>query len=259
MAYYAFLRFLIWIILLFVGKRTVIGAENVPKAGPYIIVVNHMSKADTPLLYSSFPLIALRFFAGEKWQEHWLFGPMLGNAGAIYIDRTRVDRRALREALKAINDGSIFALAPEGQRSLVSQLLPGKDGAAYLASKAGVPIVPVGIENSDIMGQNVKRLRRTRTYVRIGKPFLLPETEGRLKSVDMTAFTHLIMVHIAALLPVRYHGYYADSPALAALQRGEDPWPHCYGFEGKLPPTFGQRDVHEVETIEAPSGLQPNR
>ncbi|MCB0013752.1 MAG: 1-acyl-sn-glycerol-3-phosphate acyltransferase [Anaerolineales bacterium] len=227
MAYYAFLRLLIFIILLFIGKRTVHGAENIPATGPYIIVVNHMSKADTPLLYCSLPLISLRFFAGEKWQEHWLFGPMLKYAGAIYIDRGTVDRRALREALASIEAGSVFALAPEGQRSQVGYLLEGKDGAAFLASKARVPILPVGIENSDILGANVKRLRRTHVHVRFGEPFYLPEPEGRLRSSDMAAYTHLIMIHIANQLPPRYHGVYADCPALAALQRGEEPWPYC--------------------------------
>ena len=227
MAYYAFLRFLIFVILLFVGKRTVHGAENIPATGPYIIVVNHMSKADTPLLYSALPLISLRFFAGEKWQDHWLFGPMLKYAGAIYIDRGKVDRRALREALASIEAGSIFALAPEGQRSLVGHMLAGKDGAAFLASKARVPILPVGLENSDVFGANVKRLRRTHIRVHIGEPFYLPELNRRLRSSDMTAFTHLIMVHIANLLPERYHGVYASSAALAALGRGEDPWPYC--------------------------------
>jgi hypothetical protein len=52
---------------------------------------------------------------------------------------------------------------------------------------------------------------------------------------DMAAYSHLIMVKLADLLPERYHGYYADSPALAALKRGEDPFPHCLQAEGVAP------------------------
>ena len=125
MLYYAFLRGIVRILLLIMGSRTVSGSENIPATGPYIIVVNHMSTADTPLLYISFPRIRLRFFAGEIWEKHWLIGPVLRYAGAIYINRGVVDRRALRAALNAIRDGEIFALAPEGERSFDGQLLRG--------------------------------------------------------------------------------------------------------------------------------------
>jgi hypothetical protein len=63
--------------------------------------------------------------------------------------------------------------------------------------------------------------------VRVGPAFSLPEVEGRAKGADLAAYTHLIMVHIAAQLPERHWGYYKDSPALKALLAGEDPWPYC--------------------------------
>jgi 1-acyl-sn-glycerol-3-phosphate acyltransferase len=231
MLYYAFLRGVIRILLLIMGSRTVSGSEHIPRHGPYIIAVNHMSTADTPLLYISFPRIRLRFFAGERWERHWLVGPMLRYAGAIYIKRGTVDRRALRAALRAIDDGEIFALAPEGERSLDGRLMRGRDGAAFLATRTGVPILPVGLVNSDILMDNARRLRRTRMHVAIGPTFLLPDLGARARSSDLAPATHLIMVHIAALLPPRHRGYYAESPALAALLAGEDPWPHCVAFE----------------------------
>jgi hypothetical protein len=85
----------------------------------------------------------------------------------------------------------------------------------------------VGLVNTDVLFANVKRLRRTHLEVHIGKPIRLPELDRRAKSRDLTAYTHLIMAHIAAQLPPRYHGAHADSPALRALQAGEDPWPIC--------------------------------
>jgi hypothetical protein len=68
--------------------------------------------------------------------------------------------------------------------------------------------------------------------VRIGKSFKLPRLEKRPKSTELAAYTHYIMIHIAALLPERHWGYYDDSPALKALIDGEDPWPHCQEYEG---------------------------
>ena len=229
------LRGLIHLLLFSVGSMKVTGRENIPESGPYIIVVNHMSKADPPLLYIAFPPMRLRFFAGEKWEDHFLFGPIMKVVGAIYINRGEVDRRALREAMEALRNGSIFGLAPEGTRSRVGHLIKAKDGAAYLASRADVPLVPVGVVNTDVVGENFKRLRRTKLEVHIGEPFELPDMGRRAKGKDLEAYTHLIMVHIAQLLPERYHGYYADSPALAALQQGEDPWPYCLEAAGARP------------------------
>ena len=229
------LRGLIFFLLFVVGSMKVTGRENIPESGPYIIVVNHMSKADPPLLYIAFPPMRLRFFAGEKWESHFLFGPIMKMVGAIYINRGEVDRGALREAMEALRNGSIFGLAPEGTRSRVGHLIKAKDGAAYLASRAGVPLLPVGVVNTEKVGENVKRLRRTQLEVKIGEPFVLPDLGRRAKGKDLEAYTHLIMVRIAHLLPERYHGYYADSPALAALQRGEDPWPYCLEAAGARP------------------------
>lgn len=225
------LRGLINFLLFFLGTTRITGRENIPAQGPYIIVVNHMSKADPPLLYVSFPPFKLRFFAAEKWESHPFFGPIMRWAGAIYINRGEVDRKALREAMDELAKGSIFGLAPEGTRSRVHEMIHAKDGAAYLASRSNVPILPVGVVNTDIMGANVMRLRRTHLECHIGKPFTLPELGHRPKGNELAAYTHYIMVKIAELLPPRYYGYYKDSPALAAAIRGEDPWPHCLAVE----------------------------
>jgi 1-acyl-sn-glycerol-3-phosphate acyltransferase len=221
-------RAFVRLVLFFFGSLKLVGLENIPAEGPYILAVNHMSKADPPLVMISWPPMAkIRFFAGEKWEKHLIFGPLMRQAGAIYINRGEVDRRALREALAALGDGAVFGLAPEGTRSRVGALIRARDGAAYLASRADVPIVPVGMVNTDLLGHNMAHLRRTQVETRIGTPFRLPETVRRPKGDELAACTHLIMTHIAALLPERYWGYYSDSPALEALLKGEDPWPAC--------------------------------
>lgn len=226
------LRAILRFVLFVVGSMSVTGRENVPEEGPYIIVVNHMSKADPVLLFLALPPMRLRFFAGEKWEKHFLFGPIMKMVGVIYINRGEVDRKALRQAIEAIRGGSIFGLAPEGTRSRHGHLIKAKDGAAYLASRVGAPILPCAVTNTDVVGRNVMRLRRTHFDVHFGEPFTLPSLGHRAKGRELEAYTHLIMIRIASLLPERYHGYYADSPALAALQRGEDPWPYCLQVAG---------------------------
>jgi 1-acyl-sn-glycerol-3-phosphate acyltransferase len=201
------------------------GIENVPGAGAYLVVLNHTSAADTPILLLTFPRVKWRFFAVKKWRAHPVFGPIMAWLGAIYVDREGADTKTLREALAALASGGVFGLAPEGTRSKRGSLMAAKDGAAYLATKGNVPVLPVGIINSDILFANARRLQPTKVLVRIGEPFNLPALNRRARSADLGAYTHYIMVSIASLLPARYWGHYAKSPALAAKLRGEDHWP----------------------------------
>ncbi|MGB3713978.1 MAG: lysophospholipid acyltransferase family protein [Candidatus Promineifilaceae bacterium] len=226
-----FLRALAHFLRIFVGSFEVYGRENIPESGPYIVVINHMSKVDPPLVLITLPPLRLRFFAGESWRKHLIFGTLMRGGGAVYIRRGEADRKALREAFHALEDGSVFALAPEGTRSKVGALIKARDGAAYLASRSNVTLVPLGIVNTDQVGKNLLSLRRTRMIVNVGPTFSLPDIGRRPKGTDLSAYTHLIMVHIAAQLPERHWGYYADSPALKALFAGEDPWPHCLAAE----------------------------
>lgn len=226
---YKLIRFAMQIVRMLLGMRiTVHHAERIPAQGPYIVVLNHTSVADTPVLLISFPLIKWRFFAVEKWRRHFIYGPIMSWLGAIYITPGEVDRKSLRAALAALREERAFGLAPEAKRSFVGSLIEARAGAAYLASRTNVPIVPVGIVNNDVLFHNVRQLRRTDVELIIGEPFYLPDLGRRVRSEDLSAYTHLIMAKIAALLPPRYYGFYQDSPALAALLRGEDPWPYCY-------------------------------
>lgn len=208
-------------------RLKVVGRENIPTNGPYIVTLNHTSVADTPLLLLGFPLVKWRFFAGEKWRSHPVYGPIMAWLGAIYINRGEVDRRGLREAIEAIDKGVAFGLAPEGSRSKNGQMREAKVGAAYLADRSGVLILPVSFQNNDRLFANFKKLRPTTVTLTVGEPYTLPEIGRRAKGADLAAYTHLIMVKIAALLPPRYWGVYANSSALAAILAGEDPWPAC--------------------------------
>ncbi|MCP4360985.1 MAG: 1-acyl-sn-glycerol-3-phosphate acyltransferase [Chloroflexi bacterium] len=210
--------------LMLLARIEVIGRKNIPTSGPYIVVLNHNSTVDTPVLLLSFPLQKWRFFAVEKWKYHPIFGPLMAWLGAIYIARDEVDRNQLRQALAAIESGTVFGLAPEGTRSRTGQMMAAKDGAAYLASRTQVPILPVGLENTDVLFSRFKKLKITPVKVHIGQPFHLPDLGRRARAHDMPAFTHLIMAHIAQQLPSRYHGVYGGSAAVAALARDEDPW-----------------------------------
>jgi len=212
--------------LILLARIRVDGRENIPQR-PYIVVLNHTSTVDTPVLLLTLPIQKWRFFAVEKWKYHPIFGPIMGWLGAIYIARGDADRQAIRLALNSIEEGNVFGLAPEGTRSKTGMMMEAKDGAAYLASRADVPLLPIGLANCDHIFTNFKQLKSTNVHVNIGEPFVLPDIDHRVRARDLPAYTHFIMIHIAAQLPEQYHGVYADSPALAALKRGENPWPIC--------------------------------
>lgn len=212
--------------IILLARIRVQGLENIPNR-PYIVVLNHTSTVDTPVLLMTFPVQKWRFFAVEKWKYHPIIGPIMGWLGAIYIACGDADRQAIRLALNSIEEGVAFGLAPEGTRSRTGQMMAAKDGAAYLASRANVLVLPVGLANCDQIFVNFKQLKSTEIHVNIGEPFMLPNMGRRVRARDLPAYTHYIMAHLAAQLPARYHGMYADSPALAVLERGEDPWPVC--------------------------------
>jgi 1-acyl-sn-glycerol-3-phosphate acyltransferase len=223
--YHNLWRAVVRFILMFVGRLSVHGKENLPECGSYIAATNHLSKIDPAVVIVTLPSRVIRVFAAQKWRSHLLFGPILNLAGAIWVRRGEVDRAALKEAIGALKAGQILGMAPEGTRSRVRKLQKARQGAAYIGTRAGVPIVPIGVINSDEFLENLIHLRRTSLEVHIGEPFSLPDLGHRPKGQELEAYTELIMGHIAALLPERYHGYYADSPVLAALRAGDDPWP----------------------------------
>jgi 1-acyl-sn-glycerol-3-phosphate acyltransferase len=229
-----FTRRLVWLMVhtirvgLF-GRIQVLGRDHIPRQGPYIVLTNHVDILDTGVILMAFPLMDWSYFIGEKWRSHLLLGPFLTLMGAVYIRKREPNLQVFRSALEVLRGGGVLGIAPEGGRSRERSLSMGQDGAAFLAHRAGVPVLPVGLVNTDRVFDNWKRLRRTTAEVRVGKPFLLPRAEGVAKKSLVSAYTHYMMIHIAALLPVRYRGYYGESPALAALLKGDDPWDLCLG------------------------------
>lgn len=199
---------IIHLFLLLVMRLEVQGKENFPEKGPYIVAPNHISAFDTPTLLIVVPHMA-RAFAAEKHRHHPFYAPLLIIMRSIWVRRGAVDRRALREALEALEQGEVLGVAPEGTRARGPYALqPGKTGVAYLATRADVPIVPVGIAGTERVKENLPRLHRTHVRVNVGEPIHLPES-GRVSGEKLDEYTELIMHRIAALLPEQYRGVYA--------------------------------------------------
>lgn len=207
---YRLLRVFAEFIARLTARREYIGLENIPDEPPYLLVTNHLSLFDLPVLLPICPH-TVRAFAANKHRWNPIYAPILAMAGSIWVRRGEVDRQALREALAVLERGEVLGLAPEGTRSRRTYALQkGKAGAAYIATRADVPIVPIGISGTERIKHNLPRLRRTHVRIVIGEPFRLPEG-GRVRSQKLHEYTDLIMRRIARLLPEEYRGVYADS------------------------------------------------
>lgn len=156
-----------------------VGLDRVPKAGPYVIAPVHRSNVDT-LLCGCLTRRRIRFMGKDSlWKYRWS-GALFSSLGAFPVHRGMPDREALRVAEAALADGEPVVLFPEGTRQsgpVVQELF---EGAAFVAARAGVPIVPVGIGGSEwAMPKGSRGLRPVKVAVVVGEPILPPaRTEG---------------------------------------------------------------------------------
>lgn len=182
------------------------GRHNFPANGGYIICANHLSYVDG-LAMGAGMIHDVIGFAAKKYRKK-AFGLLFRLAAPLWIEQASPDRRAIQRAIAALKSGRPLGVAPEGTRSKTGVLQEGKEGAAYIAARANVPIVPAAMWGTEDV---FKQLRPTVNVV-YGKPFML--REGRAKSEQLQDYTEQIMCSIAALLPEKYHGFYAGNPRI---------------------------------------------
>jgi len=202
-----------------VTKFSVINPTNLPEDGSILLTTNHLSLMDTPLLLATTERTDVVAIVAKKYMRKPLFKWILERIGTIvWMDRENTDFSAVREALEYLKQGAILGIAPEGTRSKESRgLLEGKPGAALLAARANVPIVPVGIVGSEFIRSSLLKLRRAPVSITVGQPYMLPEFDRDNRQEWLTRCTDEIMCRIAMLLPPGYRGFYADHPRLQEL------------------------------------------
>ena len=186
------------------------GCSNVPEKGPFIMASNHLHLFDPPLILIAAPYHQITALAADKWSKVWPISWLLKSIGAIFVRRGEVDREALNKCLAVLDAGGIIGLAPEGTRSRTGTMQRGKPGIAYLATKADVPILPVGVSGQDKIFSDWKRLRRPHVIVRIGEPFKLEPVSGRNKGEQLQAGSDEVMRRIACLVHEDLRGVYSD-------------------------------------------------
>jgi 1-acyl-sn-glycerol-3-phosphate acyltransferase len=203
------------------------GLEHIPSSGPFLMTINHIHFLDPPALLVAFPHRSY-VLAADKWRRRPLFGALFRSMDAIFIHRGEIDRKALRAALAVLEGGGVMGLAPEGTRSKTGGLQQGRGGAAYMAYRAGVGVLPVVATGHEKIFPSLRKLRRAHVRVTFGPffepPPLPPGTKATAEHVR--AFAEEMMYRMAALLPPEYRGVYADveeaRPDLMALSGSGD-------------------------------------
>lgn len=213
------LRFIIRFVVSLIARVEIRGYENLPSSGGFIIAANHLGRLDAAMLYYAIDREDLILPVAEKYKDHWLYGRLTLAVGGFFINRFDADLRAIREVLKRLKKGGIFVIAPEGTRSKTEALLQARNGVTYFAAKTGVPILPVAMTGTEdrVIVDNLKHLRRTKIVICAGEAFTLPPIKGAQSEEALTVGTDEIMCRIAAMLPERYRGFYADHPRLKEL------------------------------------------
>ena len=214
---------------------TITGWENLPEEGSLIVISNHFSLFEAPLIGLTLPTIPTYMVATEL-QSHWLVRILFSTFDLIPVWRGQVDRGALRQAVQVLAGGGIVGIMPEGgivpdlmtaisrgeqihtlpleQTARQSaQLIPARPGVAYLATRSLAQILPIAFLGTEKIIGNMKRLRRTKVQMIIGRPFgpltLDADLRGPARRHCLDELGDVMMRHLAALMPPENRGPYA--------------------------------------------------
>jgi 1-acyl-sn-glycerol-3-phosphate acyltransferase len=200
-----------------IGLFKVVGAENVPRKGPLIICPSHSGTLDPPMV----PAFASR---GDTWsmaKSEYFKGGLteffFRRYHAFPVVRHSADRTALRVSFDLLKAGHALIIYPEGTRVESGVLATPEPGAGFIAQKAGVPILPVGLTGTrECLPKGGRWPRRVPVSITFGKPFLVAAKRPDGTRVSHQEAADAIMLEIAELLPPHQRGAFSD---LSSLRR----------------------------------------
>lgn len=173
--------------------------ERLPASGAYILAPSHRSSADF-LFVGCLTGRPLRFMIKEEIWRHPRLGDFVMWFGAFPVSRGKPDRTALRMSAAALEAGDPLVIFPEGTRCYGPTITDLHEGAAFLALRSKVPIVPVGVGGSSailVRGQKMPRFFR-RVEVVVGEPIFPDEHEGPVRRAQITETTRKLQVALQA-------------------------------------------------------------
>jgi 1-acyl-sn-glycerol-3-phosphate acyltransferase len=155
------------------------GREKLPAKGGYVLAPSHRSMMDIPFAawLSRRPL---RYMGKASLFRIPVAGRFFRRLGGFEVARDGTDRKALRDSIAMLQGGDVLLVYPEGTRQNGGKIAPLQPGAAYLALRAGVPVVPVGLAGTEeiLRGHRVKFPRFGRVAMVVGDPILAPPRDS---------------------------------------------------------------------------------
>jgi cytidylate kinase len=176
---YRFVRTVVYLFARTYWRLSVDGAENLPTTGPFVIAPVHRSNVDFALV-AAITSRRLRFMGKDSLWKTRPGARFLSALGAFPVHRGTADRDALRRCIEVIEGGEPLVVFPEGTRQSGPTVQELFEGAAYIATRTGAPIVPVGIGGSEkAMPRGSKLIYPTHIAIVIGKPIAPPPAGQR--------------------------------------------------------------------------------
>ncbi|MGI6433271.1 MAG: lysophospholipid acyltransferase family protein [Sphaerochaetaceae bacterium] len=211
----ALFRFLFRLLYTFDAKEF----AKVPRKGPLMIVANHTSALDGPLMYVFLRPRRMSALAKEELWNHWFTRFVMNLWTSIPINRQNMSKEAMNSCFSVLRNGNILAVAPEGTRSSDGALQQGKAGVAFIAYKEAVPLVPITLTGFEHSRRYWKKLRRAPLELRVGPVFEIVDNQGRLDAAKREHLVDEIMLRLAQQLPASLQGYYQDHPQVFTLTK----------------------------------------
>jgi 1-acyl-sn-glycerol-3-phosphate acyltransferase len=237
----AILKALIRAALWLLTDYSIEGRENIPKEGGFLVVANHFSFTDPVFVVELLPYQA-EFMAGAAPLHAPAWARLLPKLyGVIPVHRGSSSRDGLRIAEEILKNGGVVAIFPEAG-SWAQVLRPARPGTSFLASRAAVPILPVGIQGSHNIFPALGKFKRAKVHIKVGEPFG-PYTaggRGRERREQLDQISQAIMEHIAALIPAERRGSYSDDPIIRAAAKEFELYPWDELAEGEVE-AFGEK------------------
>lgn len=205
-----FMNFLIRIYTRITCRIDAPDMHKFPMHGPLIAIANHTGQIEVPLLFAHLQPRPVSGWAKiEAWDNpflRWVFNTWK----AIPVRRGEADMHALKLALKVLEDGNIFGLAPEGTRNKTGKLIRAMPGAVIVALHSKAPIIPVAHWGGEHYLSNLKRLKRTDFHIRVGDIFTIDTQGVKVTGEVRQQIVDEMMVQLALLLPEEYRGEYTE-------------------------------------------------
>lgn len=215
---YRTLRSIVRFFMRLIADIEIHGIEKLPP-GNVIVAANHLGRLDTAALLCILDREDIIMPVAEKYRDHPLYGAIGRAVNAVWLNRFDADYAALRQILERMEQGGLLVIAPEGTRSKTEALQQGKMGVAFLASKSDYPVLPVAVTGTEdrVILENLKRFRRSKITATAAELMTIDLPKGKGREEAMREATDEIMCRIAALLPKKYRGVFADHPRVQEL------------------------------------------